>query len=130
MNSKGRGHASDERDFIHQIRGLRQVLTDSYPGQTGRDRSEWTAYFRGRVGFGIEKIQVTRTTIEPNQNTGSRFGRLVPMSAWGGCSESTSMEKLAQTHSQRREATNTNKISACDSVTSLEKTHDSSTFID
>ena len=130
MRCQGVGNSANDRKLIRTLGQFWKMLRDFHSSDLRFHGRELPTDFSRRVGFGIEKIQVTRTTIEPNQNTGSRLGGLVPMSAWGGCSESTSMEKLAQTHSQRREATNTNKISACDSVTSLEKTHDSSTFID
>ena len=71
----GRGHAPDQREPIHHLRELREDLADPHAGDRGVDRLELAADVGGRVGLGVERVEVRRAAREPDQDAALGLGR-------------------------------------------------------
>jgi hypothetical protein len=61
---------SNQRHLAHHLRRQRQVLANAHASHACGDVLERTAHFARRIGLWIERVEVARTAIEPEQDAG------------------------------------------------------------
>src|SRR5258706_505034 len=61
---------ANQRDVAHNFRGARQMLADLHARDARRNGLEGTADFAGRIGLGIESVEMAGSAVEPDQNAG------------------------------------------------------------
>lgn len=63
-----RSHRSNQSDIVHTRRRFRQALAQPYPWNRGRNRTQWPSRLNRRQRLGIERLEMARATVKPNQN--------------------------------------------------------------
>src|SRR5262249_60221958 len=61
-------HAADERQAVHHLGRVRQVLADAKPRDAGRDRTELAADFGRGLWLHVERVDMARAAVVKNQD--------------------------------------------------------------
>src|SRR5262245_59153717 len=109
MLAERRGHRPDDGELVRDLRGARKVFANLDAGRLGLDRLERPANVGLHIGLEIERLQMARAAVEPQQNARLRLRGLI-------AGRGARPEQVRQPKTQRAQATETEDIAAIDAI--------------
>ena len=75
---------ADQGDVPHHLGRPGQVLADADARDGGVDRLEVAPHFDRRIGLGVERVEVARPAVEPDEDAGDVLADLLVVGDAGG----------------------------------------------